>query len=242
MFCVDNNELKWNIDHLINNPILELNDKSYQIHNNNVTIFHTDKLHSGYKQYMYHFIACDYTLDDNIRRGFCYYCEFGTDNAYKLYKDTVKFNICNTCANKWNLRKNDVQKITNGLYKINDNNCNFDIKYDAISYYNEEESYIIYIRLVIPLKNFNYLSLQHCKIVERTDCDICGNDDECYIYCDCDYDDYTPDPINTICERCLNYAFQIFVNNNLKYMLVNTLDELLDTKSLIIKDFIMLTH
>jgi hypothetical protein len=192
---------------------------------------------------MLYYITKDYLIDSKNNKkttqgyGYCYFCELWSYEMYiihdPIFHKNIKF-LCNKCVTRWDSVKNSVENITDKLFKIDIKN-NSNLKYDAIFHLNEKE-YVIYSRLIIPREKYEYFKLVKYNI-RNIYCDLCC-DYTSSIYDLYDHRDYK---IFLICKSCINHALKIFVNNNYKkYLLINTLGELNDTRSLIVKDLIML--
>jgi hypothetical protein len=184
---------------------------------------------------MYYFIVNNYVLEEQIEYGFCYFCEFISPKAHKISKDNGYHYLCDECVMEWDIRKNDVEKLSDTLYKINDSFTNPVIKYDAI-YFDENGSYanIVYYRMIIPINIFSYpllLTIDKQKY-----------DDECdFHFYDKHYsnDFYKNENPIYVCQDCLNYALQLFIDQYYKkYMLIKNI--LVDVDIIVIRYFITL--
>jgi hypothetical protein len=239
MFCIDNNELKWNVDYLCNNPNFQPTNKIYKNFDNHVIIFITEKeSHNYHNNCMVYYASKGFTLKNNIIQRVlfnqqCYFCGGCLTEMNKIYKKGDEYCLCSGCVTQWNMVKDNVKTTkTNNLFEITIKSGSTKI-YDAI-FHLDIHTYIIYSRLIVPIEKYEYFKL--LSTWELSDqCDIC---------CDYEFDiyeayDYYGYGFNLICQQCLNHAFKTFVENNyVKYMLINSLNELNDTRSLIIKELI----
>lgn len=160
---------------MIDQPKFELKEKVYQHDNKYIIIFETIHVKSTDKQYMDYFITNDYILEDVISLELCYFYEFDSANDEECYEfhrnnnlnNHMKYYCCDSCTQKWNFRKNNIKKINDNLYYIDDLSftalkdkvfTDFRIRYDAI-YFIDNDNYIIYTRIFTEIKIFSFSSI-----------------------------------------------------------------------------------
>lgn len=169
-------------------------------------IYQSDYIKNGGKQSTYYFIANNYILDEKIERGFCYFCEFISFDGQKIGTDYHY--LCDECVLEWNLRKNDLEKVDNISFKINDSFTNPVIKYDSISFdYNGSYCNTICYQMIIPIDIFHYPFLLTLP-KDKEDC-------PCHYY-DKQYNNHInfKEEIDCICQNCINFALKLFVNKH----------------------------
>lgn len=235
-------ELKWNINFLVNNPNFQTK-QFYQAYKNNVFIFRSYK---HYKNGLLFFMKQNYIQNGGIFETYCYFCETYVPLATIFTKDNDKCYLCDECIAIYKQLKMNTIRITDNLFQIN-GDVNSSLKYDAICYTNSytkngHNRHIIYDKLIIPNYKYNYFSLLSC-IMSNDFCDLCHNN-KFNIYGEYDFfnndnNQYNYD-IKDICIDCLKYALQLFIDNNYeKYMLIQQFD-LNDVRSLIIHKYLKL--
>lgn len=233
---IENDEPKWNIDFLINNPKF-ITSNIYQTHKNNVYIFRSYK---GYQNSMLSFAQNYKRIRFTAHNGCCYFCEENL-GIIKYVKYNDECHLCDICNDIIVYIKNNMNKITPNLYKLSCTSNSY-IIYDAIYYKSiKVNKYIMYDKLIKPIDKFNYITLSFCQI-DNSFCCMCHNN-QYYIYDEYDFLNHDNNQhnykVSDICIECLQYALKICVDTNYpKYMLVNQFD-LNDVRSLIKQDYIL---
>lgn len=170
---------------------------------------------------MYYFVINGYVLEEQIIEGFCYFCEFISSKAQKLSGEQHYHKLCDECVIEWNLRKNDVKRINDKFYKINDSYIIPTMKHDAMLFDSDtiQYSYTVFSRYIIPISIFSYLFLiKFSSFDDHNDCH--------FHYYDKFYNDHKDleNDLEYVCPQCIKFALQLFVDGHYrKYMLAKNI-------------------
>lgn len=210
----------------------------YTIDNNKVIVYHTKHPSSSSKKCMYYFI-CQYILEDENTRGFCYYCGYDSNAAKKISKANHRSHLlCDECVHEWYRRKNDITQVSTCYYTIHDSS-NLPIQYTGI-YFIDDKTHIVYSKMIISINMYNYnlLSKYPSSLVEGRkvyDCELC--------YYDKYYNDHANlwETLENVCPECLTFSLKLLIDKYYKqYMFIKNI--MVDIDTIIIFFYILIMH
>lgn len=268
MFNIIDDDLKWNIRFLEDNPNFLLETNKYIIKDDKIIILNCLNITEKCMISMYQCATKNNELlyNDFEDEKICDYCDIRDSNCYIYYND-MKLYMCNYCLEQYLYIETNIVKITDNIFSIRNHSdinmkfdylnifskmdhldTNTDIKFDYINII-DDYNCIIYTRSIFTINDFSYKTLSKYQI----DYDICHrcnyggirNLYDHYIKSSNDTDSEDSDDSyyenqNYICQQCLNYSLQYVINRYLyRYIIINNMFvEVNDVGKLISYEFI----